>query len=586
MIAVPRRRSWIGRRRLRTSALDGGQGTGMWLAAARGALGVGLPLLCGAVTGDEAIASMAAIGGLWGVSQDGADRPIRRVPRVAVTAAASALGLAAGLIVLRSCGGGWPVWAALAVVAMVAGALEAGSPLAAAAGMQLLVGAVIGTGYPFPGPWWLPPAALLSGAVFVLVLAVAGAPGGRTAERRRMIAACFEALAETSRALGSGEEGARRRVLAAHVNEAQDLIAPLARRRRWSLLFLGTNEADSAVLVSAFEVAVRLGEISSAMMAQGQPVPAIASEIADGIGRRLLRPGWHAALPAAWHRDGQALSDAAHGDPLVRQMAGVLEAASRGTLEPLGVAPHRPAVPLGERVRFAFLLAAAIVVASVAGYAMHGARGYWLPLALAFIFRPDLGPVTRRAAGRAAGTAAGAIASILLGLAAHATFVLPAVAACCAAVMPAASRRGYGLSVTAFTPIVFVFLASTGAGGLVMTRIVDTALAAVIALLADLAAWSRAPSRRSDAAIRRVEAAVAVYVARGARATPAQRHALRRRAFTEVAGAHAAVCRDTTELQRSRRPATGAPQRIAAAEAEIDKFTHRLLLPPQTPAAS
>jgi uncharacterized membrane protein YccC len=243
-------------------------------------------------------------------------------------------------------------------------------------------------------------------------------------------------------------------------------------------------------------------------------------------------------------------------------------------------------VPLRERARFALLLAAAIVVASVAAYALHGPRGYWLPLVLVFIFRPDLGPVTRRAAGRTAGTAAGAMASILLGFAAHATFVLPVVAAFCAAVIPAASRRGYGLSVTAFTPIVFVLLDSTGAGGLVTTRIVDTALAAVIALLADLLAWSHAPSRRSDSVIGRAEAAVAVYITRGGQAGPAQRHALRRRAFTETTAAYAAIGRDTAEFRRSRRPATEALQRVAATEAEIDRFTrHLLLAPPHGPAA-
>ena len=196
-------------------------------------------------------------------------------------------------------------------------------------------------------------------------------------------------------------------MLAARVDEAQDLIAPLAARRRWSRVLSGTSAEDSAVLVSAFEAAVRLGEISSAMMARERPVPAVVGETADSIGRQLLRPGWRAALPAAWRRDGKALSDAARADALVLRMAGVLEAASRGDLEPLGAAPHRPPVPLRERARLALLLAAAIVVASVAGYALHGPRGYWLPLALAFIFRPDLGPVTRRAAGRTAGTAVG-----------------------------------------------------------------------------------------------------------------------------------------------------------------------------------
>ncbi|MEU8472291.1 FUSC family protein [Streptomyces sp. NPDC029006] len=61
-------------------------------------------------------------------------------------------------------------------------------------------------------------------------------------------------------------------------------------------------------------------------------------------------------------------------------------------------------------LRYAVLLAACVLVAYVIALLLHGPRGYWLPMTVAFIYKPDFGPVLRRALYRCAGTFVGVAA--------------------------------------------------------------------------------------------------------------------------------------------------------------------------------
>ena len=75
----------------------------------------------------------------------------------------------------------------------------------------------------------------------------------------------------------------------------------------------------------------------------------------------------------------------------------------RSTL--VGEMPFRSTIhrlPMIDRSRFALLLGAGVVVATIIAHALDGPKGYWLPMTVAFVFRPDLGPVMRRAVWRVA----------------------------------------------------------------------------------------------------------------------------------------------------------------------------------------
>ena len=256
-------------------------------------------------------------------------------------------------------------------------------------------------------------------------------------------------------------------------------------------------------VAGAFEVggktagAASLHLLLGAIVASGLPLPGPV-----WLGAVLVLGGalWHAALALACEPRLRArvvalrrawppvrATHTAHGD--ARAVAAV-RARFRASRATRADARHvvTSAVSATDRLRAAAMTGLLVAGGSVLAGALQEHRTYWLPLAVAFIFRPTTGPVGRRALARTAGTATGAL--IAAGLAAVAPGDWPAVAlaAVCGAAMPIAARRGYGPMCAVFTPIVFTFLDMADDNhGLFATRALDTAIAGALVIAADVA---------------------------------------------------------------------------------------------------
>jgi len=134
-----------------------------------------------------------------------------------------------------------------------------------------------------------------------------------------------------------------------------------------------------------------------------------------------------------------------------------------------------------DRLRFALLFARAVVVATIIAHALDGPRGYWLPMTVAFVFRPDLGPVMRRAISRVIGTLAGVGIAALVAIAGNQQVSLIILCCAMAAAVPWAAQRSHALTVMVFTPIIFRLVGVLGPDqSLFGPRIVDTAIGAAI----------------------------------------------------------------------------------------------------------
>ncbi|NMO36796.1 FUSC family protein, partial [Streptomyces sp. GMY01] len=259
-------------------------------AAARGAVALAVPLLIGVLTGAVVPAVLAGIGALWGVGQDGSDPYRLRLRRLVRMGLAAACGLLAGGLALRS---GHPVAVpgCLVAAALLGGAVSLRGPLASVAGMHLLLGATVGAGIPVPGPWWQPPLALLAGVALVTALSATPWLWRRHAIERDAVLAVYRAAAEALSAAGSAEaEAARRRLTAALDHAHRAMGRHLSRRVR--------SGTELSALRDAFDTALRLGEVTSALVWEGRVLPAHVRDVPLRLAARLL-PAAGTAAPAA-----------------------------------------------------------------------------------------------------------------------------------------------------------------------------------------------------------------------------------------------------------------------------------------------
>jgi uncharacterized membrane protein YccC len=132
-------------------------------------------------------------------------------------------------------------------------------------------------------------------------------------------------------------------------------------------------------------------------------------------------------------------------------------------------------------------------------------RGYWIPLTVAIVLRPEFGDVVVRSVGRAVGTLVGASAAAgVLALMGTGWGVVPIVALL-AASLPFAVRRHFVLLATGISAVVVLLVASVVGHGtsIAVARIVDTTIGCGIVLVVGYALWlrlARAMPRRAPTA--------------------------------------------------------------------------------------
>jgi uncharacterized membrane protein YccC len=503
------------------------------LLSIRAALCLTLPLGLGIATGHVHQAIIFAIGALWGVSQDGLDAwPVRSRRLLGLSLAALVgfgVGAAVGVWVHQS----FARVVILGAAAGVSGYLQASGIVSF--GVYGLLGLIVASGLATPGTaWWMPVAASL-GALWVWAVAAAMDRRGRHQVLRECLADAFEAL---DAALGSirhdGTVPARSSVLQA-LDVAQDAVG--ADRPRRAI-------AEGVAIRQCMLVALRCGELVSYLSAS--PTGTVRIPELRALAR-ALRTGTAARALDLLRRSDKGRAACEYPPAVVRAFE-IPSADRAAAWSPHPVRGFRPTPR--ECARFALLLGACVAAGDAVAIATRGPHGFWLPMSVAFILRPDLGPVIPRAAARTAGTLIGVGVAGLVALLGNPPVALIALSCGMAALMPAATRRGHSYAVMTFTPIVFVFIAMLGNDrGLFLPRVVDTALAALLVLVVDTMAWTTAPSLRPAAHLARADAAVEAYLRCDPSTPLIDRAPIKRAAFRSIASAVA------SEAMAEREPA-------------------------------
>lgn len=539
----------------------------------RGAAGLAGPLLAGVWSGWVTLSVVAAVGALWGTGQDGGDALFSRLPRLAWTAVAASLGCLFGELALRS---GRPAAVAVCLVAagFAAGLVSPYGRVASVAGMHLLLGAVIGAGIPVPGPWWQPPLALLNGALWVCLLSALPWLWARHAVERDAVAGVYRVASEALAAAGTaGAEDARRRLTGALDAAQRAMSGHLASGHR------PPGQSGLGRLVRAFHLAVLLGEAVTTLLWEARPLPPAVTRVPRMMAARLLPR--RTTTTGARHASIGDTAGSWPGPPFqadspgLRTLADLWATAGQDHLDDLVLQPPAGRPPgRAAHLRYAVLLAVCVLIAQWCATALHGPRGYWLPMTVAFVYKPDFGPLFSRALHRCAGTVAGVAAIGPIAYLTDSAYAFIAVVAVFAALMAVGVQYHYALATAGLTAVVFVLLDLLGDHReLYGPRILDTTLAAAIVLFVHFAVWPDSAAARAEQHAQNALAAVQCYQELAADATPAQRHALRRAAYQQLAEARRAIDDALREPARPGRARPNWEQSITAAERLCDLVT-------------
>ncbi|MGA2124469.1 MAG: FUSC family protein, partial [Acidimicrobiales bacterium] len=503
------------------------------------------------------------IGALWAVSQDGLDDWRVRGNRILGVALGGGVGFALGAALIERSAATWALALFSGVVALVAGFVESsGWPTQ---GAYLLLGSILGAGLGVTGPVWRPSLCLFAGALLLYVVGALMDRQGRLANQRVYLAAAFTQLASVVQLLGTPSFYKQRASAVGALDRAQDLVGG-ARRR---------STEEEIALRECLIVALRCGEVISYLEGKDLRVDVTVSLALQDVAETLDTSTGVAALVSI--RQLPALFRSATGldDSITSAM--VLSDATR--LRALALRPPVPGslrnrLPLIERARFGVVLAVAVVAGVVVSRILDGPHGFWLPLSVAMIFRPDLGPVVPRAVARTLGTVVGVGIAAFVAWHGHTVIDLIVLACLMSALTPWAVRKSHFLGVLTFTPLVFVFLTLAGdAKHLLVPRIVDTAVGAAIVLILDVMLWSTAPSLRPAPQLAAAQQALDRYQLDAPADDPIRRNVLRRNALRAVARARSSFeqARREPPLLRRHDPTTAAE--LNAVEAGIDART-------------
>ncbi|MGW5537167.1 FUSC family protein [Streptomyces sp. NPDC004009] len=544
-------------------------------AALRGVVALALPLLVGLWTGHMVPAVFAGIGALWGVGQDGSSPYWLRMRRLLAVGLASALGLLVGEFALRS-GSTAAVAGCLVAAALAGGLISLRGPILSVTGMHLVLGATVGSGIALSGPWWQPPLALLSGVLLVTFLSTSPWLWRRHRIESDFVRAVYRTAAQALTAVDTPQAESARRSMTLALDEAHDVMAPdltAATRHK-------QEDPDARRLREALSLAVRLGEVVSALVSEGRPLPPDVARLPVTMAERLLPAGKGAAAEQVPVPAGKAVTEHDLRSPAVQALVGLgATADAEADADEVPCVPARQRPSRTDRSRYAVLLAACVLVAYISSLLLHGPRGYWLPMTVVFIYKPDFGPVLRRAVNRCVGTVVGvaAIGAVAL-LTGNTPYALIGTSAVFGAIMAVGVRHHYAVATTGLTGIVFVLVDLLGDHRtLYGTRILDTTLAAAIVLVANFLVWPDSPGNWAAAQTDAALLAVRRYRDLAPSATPAQRQQLRRAAYSLLADARRAAAQAHAEPLPPKRRLPNWEATITAAERVCDAVTAEVL---------
>ncbi len=413
------------------------------LVALRNAVGVGAPLVIGALMGNAAIGLPSTIGALQTAF---ADRPgPYRLRLLRMTGTALAAAITSALAIAFS--GSTPASAALLlVVGFAAGLLLSGGPSAAQVGIAATATALILGHQPQPASAAVHVGLLVFvGGLGQTVLAIAAWPLRRHRPERDALAGVYRELARLGRRVPGTDVGpplgptlaAARATLygLGHDHgpsvEAYRVLLDGAERIRGELLVLAGQteqldrqegqQAAAAVHAVLADAATVFDEIATAL------------DQAREVDEQVLAPVRGRVADALEVLAGAGLagrSVAARVRAFAGQLRGVVETARTGASEggghdvggPTGIARLRDPVAivranldpgsavLRHAVRAAVLVAGSDLVTRSLGLE----RGYWIPLTIIVTLRPDFATTFQRSSMRVLGTVAGLVLATVL----------------------------------------------------------------------------------------------------------------------------------------------------------------------------
>jgi len=438
-------------------------------AGARAALGMAIPLVVGAATGQLLMGVSASVGALSGgfASLQGTYRS-----RAGVIVAASG-GMALSAFVGASAGhllG--PGIVLTAAWGFAAGILVAFGQAATVVGLQSVVGLVVFGQFSLgPGEAALQGALVLAGGLLQTLLVVAIWPLRRFPAERKALSQAYGVLASHARSL-AGSPGRLLEPLALQgldatmrdpqpLGEAGDMVAyrslaDQTERLRLELARLsqarqhlqeagdegGVRDLDAVTraaggLLDRVADAIGSGHAPSGLEADRQQLREALSHL-DLLARRSGDDGsgWNEALAREARDAAQALAGTVRS---VVRLAGV--PAGKGNLpadpgaELASLVPRRPGTEvlrLGDRLemlranltlgseacRHAIRLAGTLALAAGVSHLVPLGHGYWLPMTVMIVLKPDFAATASRGVARSLGTLVGAalVTAVLAGL--------------------------------------------------------------------------------------------------------------------------------------------------------------------------
>ncbi|HUK07223.1 MAG TPA: FUSC family protein [Stellaceae bacterium] len=581
--------------------------------AARGAIGVVVPLALGWASGQVDFGAYAALGALPAgiVSFQGEARS-----RVAAVVQAS-IGMALSTLIGATTAAMSP-WLLVPIVALwgyFTGLSVSLGQRWSVAVLQWSIALLIAVGLPFgPGEALLRAALVLAGGLFQAGLVAASwalRPGSR---ERVALADCYRALAAYASSLAAGKFEAPPAAFPAGValTDANPLLpTPVrlifidlleeAERIRASLAALATADDESELRALMSDAAIALGLIADALIvARAGRLPLIRELRQRLVGRSIV-------LQSAWRWAGEGLlgqlravgrtvanlERARAREPTESPEDRRLWATAYGSVAQVLLTLRANVTSTSEAGRHALRLAAIAALAEAITQATGLYQGRWVALTVFLILKPDYAATLYRGVQRAVGTAIGAV------LAAAADITHPGPggqivgAGLCIATAYALFDASYLLFSVFLTAFILVLLELLGSPGLLTAeaRFIDTFIGAALALAAYLAwpTWEGSTAQEKFARLMEAHRDYATALLR-ALARPGSVDAARLRALQVVArrarsDAEAAAARISNEPARASwtietvEPVIAAVARLAHAELAL----HALALPP-TPA--
>lgn len=481
------------------------------LAALRCTIGVAVPLLTGLAI-DQPVVGVFGAAGAVGVgfgSFQGAYRG-----RAAVMLLAT-IGMACSVFVGSVAGHSSVATIAVAALwAFAGGLLVALGRGASVVGVQSIVALSLAGGYPSDFEGAAGRAALvLAGGVVQTLLVVMIWPLRRFAVERRSLAAVYRSLTEYALTITDSLTVSPEPHTFASTPSLLDDPQPFARSGE-IFVFQALLDEGERIRASLAAFAIyyrRLGEVDQACAKAlthltTQALAEIAVALDEGREPRE-RPGFSTELTRCVER----LSSSAVVETLLRQVRAAWRTAGVPTAVPGHLAPRREHSPRRRRrpirdglitlranltmrstaCRHALRLAAILTVATSGSRIFELPRGYWLPLTIALVLKPDFHDTFAFSLGRVAGTVLGAA-----GVTAIAIVFAPGPVALVVLVL-AFVWGAYGFGIPNYSAaslcitgyVVFLMTLAGVPGATAATdRIIYTVIAGVLALCA-YAAW-------------------------------------------------------------------------------------------------